>query len=358
MSPQPSSGDKTEKATPKRKREAREKGQIFKSVEVNTALTMLVMFGVLSIFGQTIVENIKKLLRYFFTMDAPDHFTVAAVSKLFIDAVWMFFGIIAPILIAAFLAAVVSNVIQSGFVFTTKALAPKFDRINPLSGFKRIFSTRTLLDLVKAIIKIAILGFVAYNEFEGHMEDFKGLMGQDVVTAVAESVDIIISVAFNLAIAFAIFAPFDYIYQRWKYNKDLMMTKQEVKDEYKLTEGNPQIKGRIAQKQRQMSRMRMVQAVTDADVVITNPTHYAVALEYKEGKNTAPIVVAKGKDYLAQKIKEKAKEENVEIVENKPLAQALYFFCEVGDEVPEDMYKAVAEVLAYVYRMKKKGGRA
>ncbi len=357
MSPQ-SSGEKTEKATPKRKREAREKGQIFKSVEVNTALTMLVMFGVLSIFGQTIVENIKNLLRYFFTMDTPDRFSVAAVVKIFVDAVWMFFGIIAPILIAAFLAAVVSNVIQSGFVFTTKALAPKFDRINPLSGFKRVFSKRTLLDLVKAIIKIAILGLVAYNEFEAHMEDFKGLMGQDVVTAVAKFVDIIISVAFSLAIAFAIFAPFDYMYQRWKYNKDLMMTKQEVKDEYKLTEGNPQIKGRIAQKQRQMSRMRMVQAVKDADVVITNPTHYAVALEYKEGKNTAPIVIAKGKDYLAQKIKEKAKEENVEIVENKPLAQALYFFCEVGDEVPEDMYKAVAEVLAYVYRMKKQGGRA
>ena len=357
MSPQPS-GDKTEKATPKRKREAREKGQIFKSVEVNTALTMLVMFGVLAIFGQTIVDNIKKLLRYFLTMDPPDNFNVTAVSKMFADAVWMFIGIIAPFLIASFLAGVISNVIQSGFVFTTKALAPKFDRINPLSGFKRIFSGRTLLDLVKAIIKIAILGLVAYNEFEGHMNDFRGLMGLDVETAVADFVDIIISVAFNLAIAFAIFAPFDYIYQRWKYNKDLMMTKQEVKDEYKLTEGNPQIKGRIAQKQRQMSRMRMVQAVKDADVVITNPTHYAVALEYKEGKNTAPVVVAKGKDYLAQRIKEKAKEENVEIVENKPLAQALYFFCEVGDEVPEDMYKAVAEVLALVYRMKKKGGRA
>ncbi len=357
MSPQ-SSGEKTEKATPKRKREAKEKGQIFKSVEVNTALTLLVMFGVLSIFGRTIVENIKNLLRYFFTMSPPESFTVAAVTKMFIDAVGMFIGIIAPILIAAFVAGVVSNLIQSGFVFTTKALAPKFDRINPLSGFKRIFSKRTLLDLVKAIIKIVILGMVAYNEYEGHMEDFKGLMGQDIATAVAEFVDIIISVAFNLAIAFAIFAPFDYMYQRWKYNKDLMMTKQEVKDEYKLTEGNPQIKGRIAQKQRQMSRMRMVQAVKDADVVITNPTHYAVALEYKEGKNTAPVVVAKGKDYLAQRIKEKAKEENVDIVENKPLAQALYFFCEVGDEVPEDMYKAVAEVLAYVYRMKKKGGRA
>jgi flagellar biosynthetic protein FlhB len=315
------------------------------------------MFGVLSIFGQTIVENTKNLLRYFFTMSPPDKFDLAAVSSTFGDAIMMFIGIIAPILIATFVTGVVTNLVQVGFIFSTKALAPKFDRINPLSGFKRIFSSRTLLDLVKAIIKIAILGMVAYGEYEAHMEDFKGLMGQDVAIAVASFVDIIITVAFNLAIAFAIFAPFDYMYQRWKYNKDLMMTKQEIKDEYKLTEGNPQIKGRIAQKQRQMSRMRMVQAVKDADVVITNPTHYAVALEYKEGKSTAPMVVAKGKDFLAQKIKERAKEENVQIVENKPLAQALYFFCEVGDEVPEDMYKAVAEVLAYVYRMRKKGGR-
>jgi len=357
MSQKPT-GDKTEKATPRRKREAREKGQIFKSIEVNTALSMLVMFGVLAVFGRTIVENIKKLLHYFFTMQAPDEFGVSAVSAMFGDAVWMFIGIIAPLLVAAFVTGVVFNLVQVGFIFSAKALAPKFDRINPISGFKRVFSKRTLIDLVKAIIKITILAVVAYNEYEKHMQGFAGLMGQDVSTATASFVDTILSVAFSLAVAFAIFAPFDYIYQRWKYNKDLMMTKQEVKDEYKLTEGNPQTKGRIAQKQRQMSRMRMVQAVKDADVVITNPTHYAVALEYKEGKNTAPAVVAKGKDYLAQKIKEKAREENVEIVENKPLAQALYFFCEVGDEVPEDMYKAVAEVLAYVYSMKKKGGRA
>lgn len=357
MSPQPS-GEKTEKATPRRKREAREKGQIFKSVEVNTALSMLVMFGVLALFGRTIVENIKKLMHYFFTMQAPDEFGVSAAVATFGDAVWMFMGIIAPLLVAAFVAGVVFNLVQVGFMFSTKALAPKFDRISPISGFKRVFSKRTLLDLVKAIIKITILAVVAYNAYQQHMEEFTALMGQDVNMATASFVEIILSVAFNLAIAFALFAPFDYMYQRWKYNKDLMMTKQEVKDEYKLTEGNPQIKGRIAQKQRQMSRMRMVQAVKDADVVITNPTHYAVALEYKEGKNTAPVIVAKGKDFLAQKIKEKAREASVEIVENKPLAQSLYFFCEVGDEVPEDMYKAVAEVLAYVYRMKKKGGRA
>lgn len=358
MSPQQSAGEKTEKATPRRLREAREKGQIFKSVEVNTALTLLILFGVLAIFGRTIVESTKNLLHYFFTMSVPDTFDAATIASLMGEAILMFLGIVAPVLLAAFLAAVITNLVQVGFIFTTKALAPKFDRINPLSGFKRIFSMRTLLDLVKAIIKIAILAMVAYNEYEAHVNDFRGLMGQDVALATAAFVDIIISVAFNMAIAFAIFAPFDYMYQRWKYNKDLMMTKQEIKDEYKLTEGNPQIKGRIQQKQRQMSRMRMVQAVKDADVVITNPTHYAVALEYKEGKNTAPLVVAKGRDYLAQKIKEKAKEENVEIVENKPLAQALYFFCEVGDEVPEDMYKAVAEVLAYVFRMRSRGGRA
>jgi flagellar biosynthetic protein FlhB len=357
MSPQPT-GEKTEKATPRRKREAREKGQIFKSVEVNTALSMLVMFGVLAVFGRTIVENIKKLLHYFFTMQAPDEFGVSAAVSMFGDALWMFMGIIAPVLVATFVAGAVFNLVQVGFIFSPKALSPKFDRINPLSGFKRVFSKKTLIDLVKAIIKIAILAVVAYNEFERHMAEFNGLMGQDVNMATASFVDMILSAGFNLAIAFAIFAPFDYMYQRWKYNKDLMMTKQEVKDEYKLTEGNPQIKGRIAQKQRQMSRMRMVQAVKDADVVITNPTHYAVALEYKEGKNTAPVIIAKGKDYLAQKIKEKAREESVTIVENKPLAQSLYFFCEVGDEVPEDMYKAVAEVLAYVYRMKKKGGQA
>lgn len=357
MSSQPT-GEKTEKATPKRKREAREKGQIFKSVEVNTALSMLVMFGVLAVFGTTMIENTKKLLHYFFTMQAPDDFGISAMVSMFGDALWMFIGIIAPVLVAAFVAGVVFNLVQVGFMFSSKALAPKFDRVNPISGFKRVFSKRTLIDLVKSIIKISILGVVAYNEYEGHMEKFVGLMGQDVNMATASFVEMIMLIAFNLAIAFALFAPFDYMYQRWKYNKDLMMTKQEIRDEYKLTEGNPQIKGRIAQKQRQMSRMRMVQAVKDADVVITNPTHYAIALEYKEGKSTAPVIIAKGKDFLAQKIKEKAKELNVAIVENKPLAQSLYFFCEVGDEVPEDMYKAVAEVLAYVYRIKKMGGRA
>jgi len=352
------SGDKTEKATPKRKREAREKGQVVKSTELNTALSLAVMFGALSIFGGQMVEGMRGMLRHFFSSAGPEELTIATVQASFKDATTMFLTIMLPFMAAAMVAGVVFNVLQSGFVFSTKALAPKMERISPMAGFKRIFSKRTLIDLLKALIKTAILGYVAYSEFKTRLGGFPALMAQEVPVSTASFVDTIIAVAFKLAIALAVFAPFDYLYQWWKHNKDLMMTKQEVRDEYKMTEGNPQIKGRITQKQRQMSRMRMMQAVKDADVIITNPTHYAVALSYKENKHSAPVVVAKGKDYLAQKIKERARECSVEIVENRQLARALYFFCNVGDEVPEDLYKAVAEVLAYVYRMKKGGRRS
>jgi flagellar biosynthetic protein FlhB len=258
----------------------------------------------------------------------------------------------APILLAAFIGALVFNYLQVGFLFTTKAMAPKFERVSMIAGFKRIFSKRTLVELAKSIIKIAILGVVGYNEYTARMKDMPPLMWDSLATSIQAAVDILIAVAFKLAIALAIFAPFDFLYQWIKYEKDLKMTKQEVRDEYKLTEGNPQIKSRIRQKQRQMSAMRMMQAVPDADVVITNPTHYAVALKYDEKSNSAPIVLAKGKDFIAKKIREKAAECRIEIVENKPLAQYLFFFCEVGDEVPEDMYQAVAEILAYVYKLK------
>jgi flagellar biosynthesis protein FlhB len=347
-------GDKTEKATPKRKREAREKGQIFKSTEVISAFSLLAMFGILSIFGGSIIDNVKALMSHFFTADTPATLTSAEVSRQMTDAVIFFLKAVLPVFIAACLCGIVFNVAQVGFIHSTKALSPKFERISMAQGFKRIFSKRTIIELFKSMLKIAILGYVAYSEYEAHIKDFPQLMGEDITNSISAFVNIVISVAFKLGLAFAIFAPFDYMYQRWKYNKDLMMTKQEVREEYKMTEGDPQVKGRITQKQRQMSRTRMIQAVKNADVIITNPTHYAVALEYKENKQKAPVVIAKGVDFLAQKIKEKGRELNVNIVENKPLAQSLYFFCEVGDEVPEDMYKAVAEVLAYVYRMKGK----
>jgi flagellar biosynthetic protein FlhB len=356
MSAQPA-GEKTEKATPKRKRDARQKGQVFKSVEVITAFSLIVLFGALSIFGGEMATGIQRMMRSFFTAEIPETVDGAAVSRALGSAVTSFLSIAAPMFIAAVLCGLVFNLVQVGFNFTSNAMAPRFDKISMLSGFKRIFSKRTLIDLVKAMIKIVLLGWVAYSEYQSRISSFPSLMGQDLKYAIPAAMDILISVAFKLGLAFAIFAPFDYMYQRWKYNKDLMMTKQEIREEYKQTEGNPQTKSRISQKQRQMSRMRMVQAVKEADVVITNPTHYAVALSYKEQKHKAPVVVAKGKDYLAQRIKEEAKQNSIEIVENRPVAQSLYFFCEVGDEVPEDLYKAVAEILAYVYRLKKKAGR-
>ena len=316
------------------------------------------MFGIISVFGEMITDNIKEFLQYFFSGNAmPETFNIATITEASYTAIVSFLKIMLPIFAAGFIASVVFNVVQVGFIFTTKNMAPKMERISLIAGVKRIFSKRTLIDLLKSIIKIVILGLVGYSEYKKRMGDFPALMAQDIPSAVAVFVDIIISAALKLAIALAIFAPFDFMYQRWKHGKDMMMTKQEVKDEYKLTEGNPQIKSKISQKQRQLSRMRMVQAVQDADVVITNPTHYAVALSYKEQSNSAPVVISKGKDYLAKKIKEKAIELEISIVENKPLAQSLYFFCDVGNEVPEEMYKAVAEVLAYVYNLKKRGGR-
>lgn len=355
MSPQ-QSGEKTEKATPKKKREARERGQVFKSLELITAFSLMVMFGALAVFGSTMADSIKKLITGYFSAgrDIPDVMTVSTAGPLLGKAFTQLGLIMLPILGAALIGGVVFNFLQTGFLFSSKALKPKMERISMVQGFKRIFSKRTLIDFLKSIIKITVLGWVAYSEYQNRLKDMPMMMWENVFSSIQATIDILMSVAFNLAIALAILAPFDFLYQWWKYQKDLMMTKQEVRDEYKLTEGDPQIKGKIRQKQRQMASMRMMQAVADADVVITNPTHYAVALSYKEGRHNAPVVVAKGKDFVARRIKERAAELNIEIVENKAVAQYLYFFCEINDEVPEDMYQAVAEILAYVYRLKQR----
>jgi len=355
MSAKPA-GERTEKATPKRKREAREQGQVLKSTEVVAAFSLLAMFGVLMVFGNTLADGIMGMMRSFFTVDLPAMLDKSYAVKTFGEAILSFLRIVAPMLAAALACGVIFNVAQSGWNFTAKPLTPKFSKINPMEGFKRIFSMRSVMEFIKSVIKIAVLAWVAYGELKGRMNAFPMLMGQDLMLSIPAGMDILLSVGLKLGMAYAIFAPFDFLYQWWRHIKDLMMTKEELKEEYKLTEGNPQTKSRIAQKRKQVSRMRMIQAVKDADVVITNPTHFAVALAYREKEHNAPVVVAKGKDYLAQTIKEKAREWNVEIVENKPVAQALYFFCEVGDEVPEDMYKAVAEILAYVYKLKKKQG--
>lgn len=354
MAQQGSSGEKTEKATPKRKREAREKGQVFKSTELIAAFSLVMMLGALSIFAKEIIENIQGMMVVFFSGTIPETVNAVSASVALNNAIVRYILIMLPIFGAALLAAVAFNLAQVGFIFTSKTIQPKFEKISMISGFKRLFSIKSVVEFLKALLKIAIIAGVAYGQYKKHIGEFPALMSTDITTAVVAFTKIILAIAFRVVIAFALLVPFDYLYQWWKHDKDMKMTKQEVKDEYKLVEGNPQVKSRISQKQRQMARMRMIQAVQNADVVITNPTHYAVALSYDEEESIAPLVIAKGKNYIAMRIKEEAKEWDISIVENKPLAQSLFFFCEVGDEVPEEMYKAVAEVLAYVYNLGKR----
>ena len=306
----------------------------------------------LAFAGKLMTQGLAEVLKEYLSAQAPETFNIAAVQTTFNNVYVRMAVILLPVLGVAFLAGIVFNFLQVGALFTVKAIQPKFSRISMAEGFKRIFSRRTLIDLLKSLVRLTVVGAVAYSEYNTRIKGAPSLLEMDIMASISAAWDMVLGIAFKLAIALAILAPVDFFLQWRQYEKDLMMTKQEVKDEYKLTEGNPEIKGRIRQKQRQMSSMRMMQNVSKADVVITNPTHYAVALSYKEGESNAPVVVAKGQDYLARRIREKAAELKIEVVENKALARSLYAFCDIGDEVPEDMYQAVAEILAYVYKLK------
>lgn len=350
-----SGGERTEKATPKKRKDAREKGQVRKSQEVNTALMLIILFAALMLVAPGMWDGMLSLLRDTLTGDLYTYdITTSNLGGLFLEVIRRFAVIVLPILAIALIGGVAANLLQVGFLFSTKALAPKMDRINPLKGFKRIFSMRTLYELAKSIIKVVIIGIIAYNQYISNKDKMPLLLGSNVAVSFAAGMDIVAQAALTIGIAMLIFSALDYFYQWWKYEKDLKMTKYEVKMEYKQNEGDPQIKSKIKQKQRQMAMMRMMQSVPEADVVITNPTHFAVALKYDEGVARAPVVVAKGADHVAMRIKEIARESNVEIVENKPVARGLFELCEIGAEVPVELYQAVAEILAYVYKLKNK----
>jgi len=351
-------GEKTERATPKKRKDAKEKGQVRRSIEVNTTFCCLVMFGLLYIIWPWFVG---KLIEVFGTylgrqsiVPISEELTPTLVMSILQRVMMSAVSVVLPILGVAMVAGVAINVVQVGFIFTTKTLGLKLNRISPISGFKRMFSIRTVVDLAKSLLKIALCGYIAYSGFRGLMDEFPTYVGRDLYMTFIQMMRAAFMIALKMCIAMVFIALADYLYQWWKYEKDLRMTKQEVKDEYKMMEGDPQIKGKIRQKQRQMSAMRMMSRVPEADVVITNPTHYAVALKYDENISSAPVVIAKGQDYIARKIKEIAQEYNVQIVENKPLAQTLYSLCEIDDEIPADLYQAVADILVFVYRQKGK----
>jgi len=351
-------GEKTEKATAKKRRDARRKGQVRRSTEVNTAFCATIMFGLLFAIWPWLVEQ---MMSVFLEIHGTQSVLMVSrglneneVSGLFIRLLLMFFGAILPLLGTSLVAGVAANVLQVGFMFTTETLKVKLNKLNPVSGLKQMFSPRKLVDLAKNLLKIGAVGYIAYSDYMSLREKFPVYVGQDIYTSFIDILRTAFLMALKMCIAMIFIAVADFLYQWWKYEKDLRMTKQEVKDEFKMMEGDPKIKGKIRQKQLQMSAMRMMSQVPEADVVITNPTHFAVALAYKEKEQTAPTVLAKGQDYIAHKIRDVAIEHDIQIVENAPLAQSLYATCEVDDEIPEDLYQAVADILVFVYRQKGK----
>lgn len=347
-------GEKTEKATPKKRQDTRKKGQVAKSQDVNTAFVLLVGFAVLSFFGSYMKNIVTSIFIFSFEDNMLIPLTENSVSVVFLQMIEQAAYLLIPIMIAAMIAGVLSNYLQIGFLFSTETIQPKLNKLNPISGFKRIFSWRALVEFIKSVLKIVLVGVVVFLVIWSRMDEILILSQKSIGAALATLADITVNVGLYSAVVLLFIAIFDYFYQKFDYEKSIRMSKQDIKDEYKNSEGDPLIKSRIKQRQREMAMQRMMQEVPNADVVITNPTHYAIAIKYDEQKMDAPFVVAKGVDFVAQKIKLIAKENDVTTVENRPLARALYDQTEIGQGIPEEFFKAIAEILAFIYKAKGK----
>ena len=342
---------KTEKATPKRREEAREKGQVPRSVEVNSAVILLTALLTFRYAGPYMVDSMNQLAVFYY-QNMNMTLGMESLYSLGLFYMWQIAKIIAPVLGMILLVGLMANYMQVGVLFTLKPLVPKFSNVSPLSGFKKLFSRRSLVDFFKSILKLLLIGWVVYKGVKGALPDLVPTMDMQGAEALKFVGRLTLTILNRAILALAVLAVLDFFYQRWEYEDGLKMTKQEIRDEFKQSEGDPMIKARIRQIQREMARRRMFESVPRADVVITNPTHVAVALEYKEGMS-APVVLAKGERVVAEKIKEMAKKNRIPIVENPPLARALLKQCPVGAPISPDLFEAVAEILAFVYRMNK-----
>ena len=351
-------GEKTEPATAKKLADARKEGQVAKSQELNSAISLIALFVILKIFVSFVGERFLGMFQLIYNKipdiidESAGGLSVFMAGKVLGNVLLTILTTMAPFLAIGFVIALLSNVLQIKWKVTTKPMRPKFSKINPLSGFKRIFSKDSLFELVKSIVKVALILYVAYTSIKDHQNELFLVYDIPLLQVVLLVGTIVIDTGLKIALVYIFIGIADFVYQKHKFKEDMKMTKQEVKDEFKNTEGNPEIKGRQRSKMREASQRRMMQSLPSADVVITNPTHYAVAIKYDAQQHSAPVVLAKGEDFLAQKIKEVAKENNVEIVENKPLARMLYANVDVGQEVPPELYQAVAEVLAFVYSLR------
>lgn len=351
--------DKTEEPTAKKISDTRKKGSVARSQELSMAIELLTLFVVLRVAAEWAAGRFIGIFRWSLGSLIQDYIaserripTVASMHAVLKDVYEQMLIIMIPFMAAGFLSALLGTGLQFSFKVSTEPLKPKLDKFNPVNGFKRMFSKQALVNLLLAVAKIAIVFFVAYSVIKGHLNEIYILYELDLINAIVLVGDLVIDVGIRISIVYLAVGFLDFFYQKRKFRNDIKMTKQEVKDEYKDSEGDPEIKGRQRQKMREVSQRRMMNEVPKADVVITNPTHLAVAVRYDAENSDAPVVVAKGEEQVAERIKEVARENNVEIVENKPLARALYTTVEIGAQIPPELYQAVAEVLAVIYNKK------
>ncbi len=349
-------GEKTEPATSKKLDDVRKEGQVAKSKELITAVSLMTLFIIIKIYvgniGTKLIDSFKTIYGLMGKVidDSSKGVTVNMAASIASQAFTIILNAVIPILIIAVIIAILGNALQQRWMVTAKPLAPKASKINPLNGFKRLFSVRQLFELLKAIAMMSIIVIMVYNCVKKNMNILLTFYDVTLYTALATVGNIIINLGIQISAVFLVVGFVDLLYQRHKFKNDNMMTKQEVKDEFKNAEGDPQVKGQIRRKMQEISRRRMMQQLPEADVVITNPTHFAVALKYEPDEGKAPVVIAKGADYMAFQIKDRAKEYNIAIVENKPLARILYHNVDIGTEIPPELYYAVAEILASVLR--------
>ncbi|WP_134686212.1 flagellar biosynthesis protein FlhB [Brevibacillus migulae] len=347
-------GEKTEKPTPQKLQDARKKGQVAKSPDLSPAFVLVAVFGVLMIFGSSMYDSFLRIMRESLTTYTTWQVTQDNLSVITMQILREAAKIVGPILGIVLVIGLAVNYMQVGVLFTTEPLMMKLEKLNPIQGAKRIFALRSLVELLKSLLKISAGILVAYMVLWDVKEEVVRLSLTSLESVLSFAAMEAVKVGLYVGVLLIILGAFDFFYQKYEHTKNLRMSKQDIKDEYKKSEGDPLIKSKIKERQRQMAMRRMMQEVPKADVIITNPTHFAVAIQYEAGTMTAPTVIAKGQDYVALKIKEIAKKNGVITMENKPLARALFSQVEIGQQIPEDMFKAVAEVLAYVYKLQGK----
>ena len=346
--------EKTEKATPKKRRDPRKEGNVLQSKEIVTAASVLGIFSAVRLLAGFIIKNLLSFTARMYENSATYDVTAKNFMPLIVQMITVVVMIVGPVCAVAMLLGIIPTVAQTRGLFTMKALKPKFSRLNPLEGIKKLFSMQAIVGILKGLIEVIVIGYMIFNEISDRMPIILSLMDAGLMQGLAYIGLSVFDMVMLICILLVFVAAGDFLFQWWQFEKKLKMSKQEVKEEFKQMEGDPQVRSKIKQRQQQMAQSRMMQDVPSADVIIRNPTHYAVALKYDQDKNRAPEVIAKGKDYLAMKIVEIAEKNDIMCVEDPPLARSLYADVDIGREIPYELYNAVAEILTVVYREKNK----